>query len=90
MLSKTVLGEDVFVVNPTMLASWGKRVALGKTVLGEDAVAIYSVLAEDCFTVGRLCTPRRIVGLTTNMSSPRTLSFVRASVSIANVLNTNA
>ena len=47
MLSKKVLGEDMFVVNPTMLASWGKRIALGKTVLGEDAVAIYSVLADD-------------------------------------------
>ena len=31
---------------------------------GEDAVDIYSVLAEDCFTRGRLCTPRRIAGLT--------------------------
>ncbi len=28
----------MFMVNPTMLASWGKRVALGKTVLGEDTV----------------------------------------------------
>ena len=43
-----------------------------KNVLGEDAVDIYGVLSEDIKLGVRCLTPRKIVGLTTITSSPRT------------------
>ena len=67
-----VVGDDAIMVNPTMLASWGKRVASVK-VLGEDAVDIIRRPSEDILLGVQYPTNNR--GLTMIASSPTTFRF---------------
>ena len=69
---KKVVGDDAIVVSPTMLASWGAKLPLVKQSSERTPYDIYGVLSEDIKHGARYLTPRKIVGLTTIMSSPRT------------------
>ncbi len=54
---KKVLGEDVIVVNPTIFRGVRQR---APCLMSSERTPydIYSVLSEDCFTRGRLYSPR--------------------------------
>ncbi len=69
--TQKVVGDDVIMVNPTIIRGDGRSAPY---MLSSERTPydVYSVLSEDKYPSVRQNTPRRIVGLTTKSSSPRT------------------